>query len=138
MTPTLRGRWQTRLFLLLTVGIGISAIFGLLYRDFQAVFSLLGYIFVLGVVWDVLYFSLQSRRWDHDWSPALYFVSAVWEVVALLFLIKWVRLPGVPPQFGVWKLIFYFGAVWICSMGVAFGPMRIIFPRWRFWGGQWF
>ena len=137
MTPTLRGRWQTRLLLFLTIGLGITAVFGRLYRDLPTAFSILGYMLVFGLVWDMVYFWLQSRRWDHDWSPALYVAGAVWEAIVMIGCIKFLDLPGVPRDFGVLKFLLQYGAVWAGTLLFAFGPMRILFPRWRFRGGQW-
>ena len=137
MTPTLRGRWQTRLLLSLTVGAGITAFFGLLYSDFQTVFTILGYLIGFGLVWDIVYIRLQSRRWDHDWSPALYLAGAVWEALVLILCMRFVGLPGVPADFEIVKFILHYSVLGLGSFLTMFGPMRILFPRWRFRGGQW-
>jgi hypothetical protein len=136
MTPTLRGRWQTRLVLLLTVGVGITALFGVLYQDFGAAFSTLGYILALGLVWDVVYNYFQTWRWDHDWSPALYLATGIWEAVILWVLIRYSGLPGIPNANPI-LFIFHYGTLWVATMLLMFGPLRVIFPRWRFRGGQW-
>jgi hypothetical protein len=137
MTPTLRGRWQTRLLLLLTVGAGITALFGIAYQNFQMVFAILGYMLGLGLVWDIVYFRFQSRRWDHDWSPVLYLAGAVWEMIFLILMMQFVELPGLPADYGIIPLILQNSAIGLVSFIIMFGPMRIIFPRWRFRGGQW-
>ena len=137
MTPTLRGRWQTRLLLLLTAGVGITALFGILYQDFQTVFAILGYMLGFGLVWDIVYSRLQSRRWDHDWPPALYLAGAVWEIIFFVVSMQFIELPGVPSDFGIIQFIFQYGAIGVVSFIIMFGPIRILFPRWRFRGGQW-
>jgi hypothetical protein len=137
MTPTLRGRWQTRLLLLLTVGVGITALFGILYQDFHTVFAVLGYILGFGLVWDIVYFRLQARRWDHDWSPALYLAGAMWEMIFMTVTMRCVELPGLPSDYGTLSLILQYSAIGFVSFLIMFGPMRILFPRWRFRGGQW-
>ena len=137
MTPTLRGRWQTRLVLLLTIGVGVTAFFGMIYQDFGVGFSILGYILIFGLVWDVWYNFLQSLRWDHDWSPALYLAAGIWETVILWVLIQFLGLPGIPDNLNAFIFLFHFGSIWVITMFIMFGPLRIIFPRWRFRGGQW-
>ncbi len=137
MTPTLRGRWQTRLLLNLTVGMGITALFGYLSQDFLAVFALLVYLTSFGLVWDMLYMRVQARRWEHDWSPALFLVGAGWEVGFLIVLTRWVELPGIPVDYSILALILQYGTIGLLSFFLMFGPMRILFPRWRFRGGQW-
>ncbi len=72
MTPVLYGRWQTRLFLLSTLGVLLTAFFAILYQDFQTTFALLAYVFIFGLGWDVLYHLLLRLRWDRDWAPHLF------------------------------------------------------------------
>jgi hypothetical protein len=138
MTPTLFGRWQTRLLLNLTIGVGISLLLGFFSRDFLSPFAILGYMTGLGLVWDVVYLQAQSRRWDHDWSPALYLAGAVWELAALLVLTHWMELPGVADNYGARPMLLQYSGTGFFSFLIMFGPMRILFPRWRFRGGQWF
>lgn len=146
MTPTLRGRWQTRLLLFATLGAGISLLFALWHQNFRAAFALLGYMLLFGLVWDVVYAFLQSLRWDRDWSPALYLLSAVWEGVFLWFAIQLAHrygfpagagLPGAVHRLGIGAYAGQFSAVWLVCLLAMFGPLKILFPRWRFKGGQW-
>ena len=55
MTPTLLGRWQIRIFLLATVGLIISLVVGLIVKDFVTPLFALLYVFLFGVLWDLLY-----------------------------------------------------------------------------------
>ena len=54
MTPTLVGRWQTRLFLLGTIGLAVTLIFGRILNDYTTPLAALGYVLVIGFVLNVL------------------------------------------------------------------------------------
>lgn len=137
MTPTLRGRWQTRWLMSLTVGVMLTALVGGLVQDFKSAFAGLGYMTAFGFVWDVMYMRLQSWRWDHDWPPVLYLAGAVWELVVLVGVVQGVELPGIAPDYGLLPLILQYGTIGLLSFFLVFGPMRVLFPRGRFRGGQW-
>jgi hypothetical protein len=143
MTPTLIGRWQTRLLLLSTVGILVSIPFaiGLIGATPSLVyFWILGYVAILGLGWDVSYDYLQKFRWDRDWPAVYQLLTGVWESV---FIFCGVKLVGVLPvpipkeelPIGVFWLHYSF--VWLAVFITSQSVMRIIFPRWRFRGGQW-
>lgn len=140
MTPTLFGRWQTRLFLLATVGVVVTLPFAL--GDFTpnartTFFWVLGYIACFGLAWDVLYHSLQQFRWDHDWPGALQLLAGIWEAGFLASLIKTVGLPGIGTEIALPWFALHYSLVWVAVYLAAHSLMRIIFPRWRFRGGQW-
>lgn len=66
MTPTLFGRWQTRLLLLATVGVIVSLPFvaGLIGTSPGSIyFWILGYVAVFGIIWDVVYDQIQKYRY---------------------------------------------------------------------------
>lgn len=135
MTPTLLGRWQTRLFLLATVGVLLSIPFSW-YWQTLIVFVVLAYIAIFGLVWDILYIALQKLRWDRDWSALLQVIAGIWEALFLITLVKTVGLPGIPyflpiGWFGLHYLVVWFG-VFTASQTL----MRILFPYWRFNGGR--
>jgi hypothetical protein len=78
MTPTLLGRWQTRLFLLATVGVLITLPFYFSIIDINlgagyhpVFFWILGYVALFGLVWDIVYIYLQKFRWNRDWPGIL-------------------------------------------------------------------
>ena len=77
MTPTLIGRWQTRILLLGTLGVLVTIPFSL-NGEFVYVQVLLA-IAVLGCLWDIFYNQLQTVRWDHDWPATLQVGSGIWE-----------------------------------------------------------
>ncbi|MDT9340352.1 hypothetical protein VV11_013190 [Trichodesmium erythraeum 21-75] len=133
MTPTLFGRWQTRLLLLATVGILITIPFGeLIY------FLVLGYIAVLGLFWDILYDLLQKFRWDRDWPGIYQLLAAIWEAIFLLFIAKTIDLPLLEmSDFKITNFALHYSLVWLGLYIVSQTVMRIYFPRWRFRGGRW-
>jgi hypothetical protein len=138
MTPTLFGRWQTRLLLLFTVGVLVSIPFaiGLIASSPGIVyFEILAYVAICGLAWDIIYDKLQKYRWDRDW-PAIYQLFAgIWEMVFIWFVIHLLPISEeVPP--GIFLI--HYSTVWIAVFTASQTLMRIIFPRWRFRGGQWF
>jgi hypothetical protein len=137
MTPTLRGRWQTRLLMSLTVGVLVSGLFGVWRDEVSTALVWLGYMTVLGLGWDVVYIRLQAWRWDHDWPPVLYLAGAVWEMGVLAGVSQMVELPGVAFDYGLWMLMLQYSTIGLISFVLMFGPLRVLFPRWRFRGGQW-
>ncbi len=145
MTPTLLGRWQTRLLLMGTVGFVLTVMFclGLFGNPRSSLYlALLIYIVLLGLGWDVLYMFLQKFRWDQDWPAVLQWAAAVWEAFFFLCIrvILGIELPFTAVEeisFPVnWFLIHYF-VVWIAVFLCSQSLMRIVYPRWRFNGGQW-
>ncbi len=140
MTPTLLGRWQTRLFLLATVGVIVTIPFslGIIGPGASSVFFwILVYVALLGCLWDILYSYLQRFRWDRDWPGALQLLTGIWEGIFIAF---WVRLIGLPngQEFSVFWFILHYSLVWLSVYIASQTLMRILFPRWRFKGGQWF
>ena len=140
MTPTLLGRWQTRLLLLATVGALITVPFAFSYSF--VLFWSLGYIAFFGVFfWDVLYDYIQKRRWDRDWPGVYQLAAGIWEAIFLTVLLSVLKniqfgLPGVL-EFNLGVFIFHYGCVWLGIYIASQSIMRLIFPRWRFRGGQW-
>ena len=137
MTPTLLGRWQTRLLLLIVFGVPISLLFGVLYRDLRTPLVLLGYVIVFGLAWDVLYNLLQGFRWDQDWPPAFQLAAGVWEGLFVWLLVAFLGLPGVASELGFGQFVLHYGTVWFISFVTSQSLLRLVFPRWRFRGGQW-
>jgi len=147
MTPTLLGRFQTRLCLLGTVGVVITFLFGLLFHDLKTPFVLLGYVLLLGFLWDVAYNFLQTLRWDRDWPP-LFFVGGglleallIWGLMQADFLWEALGLDGLPGvvatlTFG--QFAAHYGTVFTITLLIMLGPLKVIFLKWRFQGGQFF
>ncbi len=134
MTPTLVGRWQSRLFLLGTIGLFVTAIF-VYFLQSTAPFAILAGVFILGLAWDVLYNAWQKTRWDHDWPPVLQFATGIVEGILAFGLIYAFNLITPLPAIPAFWL--HYTAVWLSTFIAAQSIMRLIFPRWRFRGGQW-
>lgn len=147
MTPTLWGRWQTRFLLLGTVGGLVTLIFGYIFANFVTPLLLLGYVLGVGFGWDILYNYLQMFRWDRDWPPPFQLAAGIGEGVFLWLLVKatffwqilgWNSLPGLnPAQITVGMFVAHYATVWLTTFLASQGPLRVIFPRWRFRGGEW-
>lgn len=145
MTPTLAGRWQTRLVLLSTAGLTITLIFGYLYENFLTPLALLGYVFMIGFICDILYNYGQTLRWDRDWPP-LFFAGAglieallLWGLVKAEFIWRIVglsSLPGVDPELTLAQFAAHYGTVWLVTFLMMLGPLKILSLKWRFRGGQ--
>ncbi|MEH2094117.1 hypothetical protein CDG77_05965 [Nostoc sp. 'Peltigera membranacea cyanobiont' 213] len=143
MTPTLFGRWQTRLLLILTVGVLVSLPFalGLIGPGANSVyFWILGYVAVFGLGWDVLYNHLQKSRWDRDWPAVYQLLAGIWE---LAFVFCGVKLFGFLPiplpkeELPLAVFLLHYSVVWLAVFISSQSLMRIIFLRWRFRGGEW-
>ena len=142
MTPTLLGRWQTRLFLLSTVGLIITLFFygGLLgsHPRSSIYFWILIYVGVFGFFWDLLYNYLHKLLWDHDWPGAIQFFACLAEGLILGLFCKYIGLPYIDQdRFDVGDFIFHYSLVSIVAFLTSWVIMRLLFPRWRFRGGVW-
>lgn len=157
MTPTLFGRWQTRIFLLATYGLLVTFFFGWWFsdyelslawptasvldvlREFQTVLSVLGYVLLFGLFWDMLYNFMQRFRWDSDWPPTYQFGAAVVEVIFLWIILfpleSYIPVPGVG-ALSLTGFLAHYWTVWIVIFLLSQSAMRIWFPRWRYNGGE--
>ena len=144
MLPTLGGRIQTRIFLLCTVGVIITAILtpilpgmtGTMGERYTATYLILLTVLILGIIWEFIYHFLMQFRWEKDWPTLFGFITFINEGFLVWGLLLLGVVPGVdpaPPALAFWIL---FMVVWICVWAVANGPMRVPFIRWRFRGGR--
>ncbi len=140
MTPTLIGRWQTRILLLGTLGILVTIPFSL--NGESVYFQVLLAIAVLGCLWDIFYNQLQTVRWDHDWPATLQVGSGIWEAfffyVPFRYLISNILKIGWLIDIPFDKFLLHYACIWLAVFTASQTLMRIIFPRWRFHGGEWF
>ncbi|MEY2832729.1 MAG: hypothetical protein RLZZ574_1987 [Cyanobacteriota bacterium] len=140
MTPTLLGRWQTRFFLLATVGLIVTLFFysGLLgsHEGNPIYFWILIYVGIFGFFWDILYNYLQKLLWDHDWPGAIQLIACIAEGLVLGLCFKYIGLPLVN-NFDVVDFIFHYSLVSFVAFLASWVVMRLLFPRWRFRGGVW-
>lgn len=140
MTPTLTGRWQTRILLLATVGVLVTLAVSLPFAEFGLAplfLTVLVYVALFGVGWDVLYDYLQKFRWDHDWPAVYQLLAGIWEAVFIAILFKTIGLPGLTREMPLGIFAMHYSLVWLAVFAASQSLMRIIFPRWRFRGGQW-
>jgi hypothetical protein len=142
MTPTIMGRWQTRLAMLGTFGSIISLIFALTYQPEESGFNegffvVLGFVAGVGLVWDIVFILLQRLRWDRDWPAVFQVAAGVIEGALIWGLLQTTGLPRIPEgslPFGVF--LGQYGSIWLVTFVFVQGPMRAFFPRWRFSGGR--
>lgn len=142
MTPTLSGRWQSRFFLLTVLGVPLTAVFAWLYGDWKTPFALLGYVLLLGLSWDGLYYGLQTIRWNRDWPPLFAWLAGLWEgaflwLVVTLFWRNGLTPLGVNEGLTFGRFAAHYLTVFIVTWAASHTLLPILFPRWRFRGGEW-
>ncbi|MEZ5870464.1 MAG: hypothetical protein R3D32_01215 [Nitratireductor sp.] len=147
MTPTLMGRWQTRIILFFIVGLPVTLLFALAWtRDFSdpgftMVFLVLMTIFLVGMVLDPAYILVQSLRWENDWPFAFQLFFSICEFLVVLALIAADWLPfahaSVIDDPEMRKMLFsHFAVVVTFSILALLGPLQVFLPRWRYKGGE--
>lgn len=144
MVPTLPGRVQTRIFLLATVGVFVTAWLtpllpapGPLGARYQATYCVLAAVAVLGVGWELVYHLLMQWRWEKDWPTLFALLTGVPEGVVVGAVLAAGALPGASAAaLPLPAYLIYFIIVWMCAWLVAQGPLRVPFLRWRFRGGR--
>lgn len=137
VTPTLMGRWQTRLLLLGTVGVLVTALFAGVAGTPEPFINLL-LVLIFGFFWDLLYIFWQSFRWDGDWPPLFQLAEGIFEGVFVFLVNPRHRLPlqelfSTDTAFFFW----HYATVWVAVFVMTQGPLRVLFPHWRFRGGRW-
>ncbi len=146
MTPTLLGRWQTRVFLFALWGIPVTLLFGLVFGGKRYTMLVLLTAFVIGVLLDVLYTFLQRLRWNRDWPPMFVMMTGIFEFLVLLVLFfslgrLLLEVPGwarfIPRQPRLRLFLMHYLLVWVPMFLMMFGGMHVLSPKWRFHGGQW-
>ncbi len=136
MTPTLLGRWQTRLVMLGTLGAIVTAIFAATKND-EAFFIVLAAVALFGLAWDVIYIFLQRLRWDRDWPTAFQAGVGISEGALVFAILEVVGLPGIDKgAVGIGIYAAHYGLVWLSTFLFVQGPMRVVAPRWRYHGGR--
>lgn len=141
MTPTLLGRWQTRLVLFLFVGIPVTYLYAL-YLDpeddsFYDPFVFLTGLLIVGLLLDYAYNQIQRFRWDNDWPFAFFFFFSIGEFLITLGLLNL----GVLDPFLVYRIdngtaLVHFSFVLFFSFISVLAGVQIFLVRWRFKGGE--
>jgi hypothetical protein len=143
MVPTLAGRIQTRIFMLATVGVIVTAIItpllglpGSLSAAYKTTYIILATVAVLGIIWELIYHLLMQWRWEKDWPSLFGLVTGIPEGIVIWFLLAAHAVPGISGTVPGGAYLGDFIVVWVCIWLVIQGPMRIPFIRWRFRGGR--
>ncbi len=142
MTPTLAGRWQTRLLLYIFIGLPITVLYAL-YLDLGEVgrfadpFVFLTAILVIGLILDHPYIQIQRFRWDNDWPFAFQLFFSILEFLIVLGLMN----IGFLDSFLVERIdadtaTTHFTLVLIPSFLAVLAGIQIFLVRWRFKGGE--
>ena len=145
MLPTLNGRIQTRIFLLVVIGglwtLLISPVLPGLGGPaqpevYRMTFTVLLTTIVLGVGWEFVYHFLQQFRWEKDW-PTFFGLGTVLNEGALVWVLLTLGVvPGLPDGVPLGAFLLLFVTTWLLVWLVANGPMRVPFIHWRFRGGR--
>lgn len=141
MIPTLFGRWQTRIFLLVTIGSLVTLPFAFsdgIFNPHYIYFWVLFYVGLFGLAWDIFYNFLQKFFWDHDWPGVLQLLAGIVEAIVLVLLIKFLGLPHIDADnFEIYSFIKHYSLVWLSIYLSSWSIMKLLFPQWRFRGGEW-
>jgi hypothetical protein len=142
MTPTLLGRLQTRLFVIVTIGVfwtGIVTLFlpggGDLADRYRTTYTVLAVVLLAGLVWEFFYHFLQQFRWEKDWVDFFGLVTGVNEGIVVWLLLRLGVVPGDPAP-SITAFLIAFVTTWLVLWLWTFGPMRVPFIRWRYRGGR--
>lgn len=142
MLPTLNGRIQTRIFLLVVVGglwtLAITPFLpGVtdLAEGYRNTFIVLLTVIVLGVLWEFVYHALQQFRWEKDWPTFFGLVTGINEGVLIWVLLAFGWVPGITAITAA-AFVIQFVTLWLLVWLAANGPMRVPFVHWRFRGGR--
>ena len=142
MVPTLYGRIQTRIVLLIVVG-GIWTLIitpflptgQSLSTSYRTTFQVLLTVLVLGVLWEFVYHGLQQFRWEKDWPTFFGLLTMINEGILVWLLLNAGVVPGID-SVPLSAFLIQFITTWLVVWLVANGPVQIFFSRWRFRGGR--
>lgn len=149
MTPTLSGRWQTRLLLYIFIGLPVMLLFALYNTNwriwppqydspaFYNPFLVLTCILILGLILDPLYIFLQRFHWDQDWPFSHQLFFSFVEIFIVYLAISYDLLGFIfAPQPTFDDVIWPATIVALLSFLAVLGGCQIFLVRWRFKGGE--
>lgn len=142
MLPTLNGRIQTRIFMLVVFGGLITLVLTPILPgdpDYRTTYLILAAVLVLGIGWELVYHAIQQLRWEKDWPTMFGLITALNEGALVWLLLDLELVPGIDyPYDGVpfWAFFIDFSVIWLVIWVWTNGPMRVPFIRWRFFGGR--
>jgi len=142
MLPTLNGRIQTRIFLIVVIGGLWTLVIGPLLpgpgtvaEKYRTMVEILAIVAVLGVFWEFLYHGLQQFRWEKDWPTLFGLLLGIPEGIVAFLVARSGPLPYAA-EVSVAAFVVGFGTTWIVTWVFVNGPMRIFTVHWRFRGGR--
>lgn len=98
-------------------------------------FLFVGLVLFFGLGWDSIYQFLIQDRWDHDWPPLFQLLAGLTEGLWIFILIYlWPQFASRPP---IWIFWLHYSLVWVATFTASQSLLRLLFPCWRFRGGQW-
>lgn len=122
MTPSLSGRLQTRLILTIMVGFPV----GLYFVNLLPILLM----FLFGIVWDIFYSFIQSKRWDRDWPPLLIAIGGLMEGLFLYtFLTQILKVSTI-------HFFKMYGTIFIIMFIMQTGVLNIFLPYRRHKAGR--
>lgn len=139
MLPTLNGRLQTRIFMLVVFGGFITLVLTPILPgdpDYRTTYLILAAVLVLGIVWELIYHVIQQFRWEKDWPTMFGLITAVNEGALVWLLLDLELVPGIDGVPDFWAFFIDFSIIWFVVWLWTNGPMRVPFIRWRFFGGR--
>jgi hypothetical protein len=154
MIPTLNGRYQARLFLVLFIAAPWTFIItpflpahsnGLSLSDkakhlYPVTFAALAVVLILGfVLWEWIYYILQLCRWEKDWPAMFFMLQLVPEAILAYVVLRVLGIPqhrtsGVASEYSTF--IVHITSTWIVMWLFVLGPIKTLLIRWRFNGGR--
>lgn len=141
MTPTLLGRWQTRILLYLVFGLPITLIYAFFLSDsllpLVEPFVFITALLILGLILDFPYIQIQRFRWDNDWPFAFQLFFSILEFFITFGLMQ-LGLFDFLLDFRIpfSTALIHFTLVLIPSFLALLGGMQLFLIRWRFKGGE--
>jgi hypothetical protein len=146
MVPTLVGRIQTRIFLLVVIGVPwtllVSPVLprlpgGSVGGVYASTFFVLATVAVVGsVFWEPLYHAVMQFRWEKDWPTLFGLIEGIPEGLLAYAIFRAVGPKPDPPAAGGGTFLAHFTSLWLLVWLAANGPLRVVFLRWRFRGGR--
>lgn len=139
MLPTLNGRIQTRIFMLVVFGGIITLLITPVLPgdpDYRTTYIILATVLVLGVIWEVIYHGLMQFRWEKDWPTLFGLLNAINEGILVWVLLELDLVPGIEGEVPFSAFLIMFLVIWLFIWVWTNGPMRIFNLRWRFFGGR--
>src|ERR1700704_2832664 len=68
----------------------------IIHKNFVTPLFALLYVFLFGVLWDLLYQFITTFRWDRDWPTSFQVAAGVIEGALVWVLLLTGKMPGVP------------------------------------------